>query len=125
MVLELPPAPAARVLLGLWFADFSARSAAAFLLITVAGPPGGLGEEGRAVVEPDAALPDGDCARGEDCRRGLATGGQGTKRFDRWRGREVGYSDVIGGAVVPMVQQLHPANISFACCRGGRSVHVS
>jgi hypothetical protein len=44
IVLELPPAPAALVLLGLWFAVFSARSAAAFLLITVAGPPGGFGD---------------------------------------------------------------------------------
>lgn len=44
MVLELPPAPAALVLLGLWFAVFSARSAAAFLRITVAGPPGGFGD---------------------------------------------------------------------------------
>lgn len=68
MVLELPPAPAARVLLGLWFAVFSARSAAAFLLITVAGPPGGLGEAGRAVEEPEAALLEGDCARGDDCK---------------------------------------------------------
>jgi hypothetical protein len=66
IVLELPPAPAARVLLGLWFAVFSARSAAAFLRITVAGPPGGLGDEGRAVVEP-AALLAGEVARGEDC----------------------------------------------------------
>lgn len=68
MVLELPPAPAARVLLGLWFAVFSARSAAAFLRITVAGPPGGLGDAGRAVEEPEAALL-GDCVRGEDCKK--------------------------------------------------------
>lgn len=66
MVLELPPAPAALVLLGRWFADFSARSAAAFLRITVAGPPGGLGDAGRAVVEPEGVL-EGDVARGEDC----------------------------------------------------------
>ena len=66
IVLELPPAPAARVLLGLWFAVFSARSAAAFLRITVAGPPGGFGDAGRAVVEPDAALLTGDVGRGED-----------------------------------------------------------
>ena len=65
-MLELPPAPAALVLLGLWFAVFSARSAAAFLRITVAGPPGGLGDEGRAVVEPWALL-TGDVGRGEDC----------------------------------------------------------
>jgi hypothetical protein len=67
IVLELPPAPAARVLLGLWFAVFSARSAAAFRRITVAGPPGGLGDACRAVVEPEAALLTGDWGRGEDC----------------------------------------------------------
>ncbi len=66
MVLELPPAPAARVLLGLWFAVFSARSAAAFLRMTVAGPPGGLGDAGRAVVDPDEAVFTGEVARGED-----------------------------------------------------------
>ena len=54
-MLELPPAPAALVLLGRWLADFSARSAAAFLRITVAGPPGGFGDAGRAVVEPEEA----------------------------------------------------------------------
>lgn len=70
-MLELPPAPAARVLLGRWFAVFSARSAAAFLRITVAGPPGGLGEAGRAVVEPEGVL-TGEVGRGEDYRR-LAT----------------------------------------------------
>jgi hypothetical protein len=66
MVLELPPAPAALVLLGRWFETFSARSAAAFLRMTVAGPPGGLGDAGRAVVVPDAALFEGEVARGED-----------------------------------------------------------
>lgn len=66
IVLELPPAPAALVLLGLRFAVFSARSAAAFLLMTVAGPPGGLGEAGRAVVEPEEAWLAGELARGAD-----------------------------------------------------------
>jgi hypothetical protein len=66
IVLELPPAPAALVELGRWFAVFSARSAAAFLRITVAGPPGGFGDAGRAVVEPWALL-EGEVARGEDC----------------------------------------------------------
>lgn len=61
IVLELPPAPAALVLLGRKLAVFSARSAAAFLRITVAGPPGGFGDAGRAVVEPEAAF--GDVAR--------------------------------------------------------------
>lgn len=41
MVLELPPAPAALVLVGRAFAALSALSAAAFLLIAVLGPPGG------------------------------------------------------------------------------------
>jgi len=62
IVLELPPAPAALVLVGLAFATLSARSCAAFLRIAVFGPPGGdkfrplltpaegggeVGEEGR------------------------------------------------------------------------------
>jgi hypothetical protein len=67
MVLELPPAPAALVLLGRWFAVFSARSAAAFLRMTVAGPPGGLGDAGRAVVEPVEAAFPGEVARCADC----------------------------------------------------------
>ena len=50
IVLVLPPAPAARVLVGLALAALSALSAAAFLLTTVFAPPGG--DEGRAVVEP-------------------------------------------------------------------------
>lgn len=66
MVLELPPAPAALVLLGRWLETFSARSAAAFLRMTVAGPPGGLGDAGRAVVVPDAALLTGEVGRGAD-----------------------------------------------------------
>jgi len=66
-VLLLPPAPAARVLLGFAFLAASARSAAAFLLIAVAGPPGGFGDDGRAVVVP-AELGEltGDVGRGED-----------------------------------------------------------
>jgi hypothetical protein len=67
IVLELPPAPAALVLLGRRFAVFSARSAAAFLRITVAGPPGGLGDAGRAVVEPEEAVFTGEVARCADC----------------------------------------------------------
>jgi len=66
IVLELPPAPAALVLLGRRFAVFSARSAAAFLRITVAGPPGGFGDAGRAVVEPEEAVLTGEVARGAD-----------------------------------------------------------
>ena len=67
-MLLLPPAPAALVLLGLALATRSARSAAAFLRMAVAGPPGALGEEARAVVEPvaEAAL-TGEAGRGEDC----------------------------------------------------------
>jgi hypothetical protein len=64
IVLELPPAPAALVLLGRRFAVFSARSAAAFLRITVAGPPGGLGDAGRAVVEPEEAVFTGEVQTG-------------------------------------------------------------
>jgi hypothetical protein len=71
MVLELPPAPAALVLLGRWFAVFSARSAAAFLRITVAGPPGGFGDAMRAVDEPEGVL-TGEVGRGADCRCALA-----------------------------------------------------
>lgn len=67
MVLLLPPAPAALVLLGRTFATLSALSAAAFLLIAVAGPPGGLGDEGRAVDEPvDGGELTGEEGRGED-----------------------------------------------------------
>lgn len=70
MVLLLPPAPAARVLLGRALATLSARSAAAFLLMATAGPPGGFGDEGRAVLEPVAGgVLTGEPERGEDCRR--------------------------------------------------------
>jgi hypothetical protein len=72
-VLELPPAPAALVLLGRRFAVFSARSAAAFLLMTVAGPPGGLGDATRAVDEPEGAVA-GEVARGADCHECVSTG---------------------------------------------------
>lgn len=73
MVLLLPPAPAALVLLGLTLATLSALSAAAFLLIAVAGPPGAFGDDGRAVVEPVLGEPGelmGDWGRGDDCIRG-------------------------------------------------------
>jgi len=67
MVELLPPAPAALVLLGRALATLSARSAAALLLIAVAGPPGGLGDEGRAVVEPEEGGGlTGEVGRGED-----------------------------------------------------------
>lgn len=65
-MLLLPPAPAARVLVGRAFANLSARSAAAFRRIAVAGPPGGLGDAGRAVVEPVDGEFTGDEGRGED-----------------------------------------------------------
>lgn len=68
IVLLLPPAPAALVLLGLAFATLSALSAAAFLLIAVAGPPGGFGDDGRAVVEPVEGDPGvSGAGMGEDC----------------------------------------------------------
>lgn len=41
-MLELPPAPAALVLVGRAFATLSARSCAALRLIAVFGPPGKL-----------------------------------------------------------------------------------
>lgn len=71
MVLELPPAPAARVLVGRALATLSCRSAAARLRIIVLGPPGGVGEEGRTPV----ALPElgpGELGGGDDCSRHLA-----------------------------------------------------
>lgn len=72
IVLLLPPAPAALVLDGRALATLSARSAAAFLLIAVAGPPGGFGDAGRAVVVPvDACEFTGDCGRGADYRHDL------------------------------------------------------
>jgi len=52
IVLLLPPAPAARVLAGRLFDALSARSAAAFRRMAVFGPPGGVGDDGRAVEEP-------------------------------------------------------------------------
>jgi hypothetical protein len=65
MVLLLPPAPAARVLLGRADAVFSARSAAAFRRITVAGPPGGFA--GWPVEAPvDAPVEGPDEGGGED-----------------------------------------------------------
>ena len=66
IVLLLPPAPAALVLAGRAFATLSARSAAAFRLIAVAGPPGALGEAGRAVVDPVEGELIGEDGRGED-----------------------------------------------------------
>lgn len=69
MVLLLPPAPAALVLAGRALATLSARSAAAFRLIAVAGPPGGLGDAGRAVEDPvEVAEFTGDDGRGADYR---------------------------------------------------------
>lgn len=68
-MLLLPPAPAALVLEGRALATLSALSAAAFLLIAVAGPPGGFGDAGRAVVVPvEAGELTGDVGRGADYR---------------------------------------------------------
>lgn len=65
MLLE-PPAPAARVLLGRAFALFSFKSAAARLLIAVAGPPGGFGDDGRADEVPELGGFTGELGRGAD-----------------------------------------------------------
>lgn len=62
MVLELPPAPAALVLAGLALAALSCLSAAARLLMTVFGPPGG--EDARAPVATPGEL-TGELGRGE------------------------------------------------------------
>ena len=65
MVLLLPPAPAALVLVGLAFATLSALSAAAFLRIAVLAPPGG--DEGRAVLDPaEGGELMGELGRGDD-----------------------------------------------------------
>ena len=65
MVLELPPAPAALVLVGLAFATLSALSAAAFLLIAVFGPPGG--DKFRPLLTPaEAGGEIGEDGLGED-----------------------------------------------------------
>ena len=68
MVLELPPAPAALVLVGRALATLSARSAAAFLLIAVFGPPGG--DKFRPLLTPaDAGGEVGEEGRGDDWQR--------------------------------------------------------
>ena len=65
MVLELPPAPAALVLVGLAFATLSALSAAAFLRIAVFGPPGG--DKFRPLLTPaEAGGEIGEDGLGED-----------------------------------------------------------
>ncbi len=71
MVLELPPAPAALVLVGLALATLSARSAAAFRLIAVFGPPGG--DRVRPLLTPPAGEGEpGEDDCGEDCRTGVS-----------------------------------------------------
>lgn len=57
IVLVLPPAPAARVLAGLWFAILSFLSAAARRLRSVFGPPG---TRGVLAPEFEAALAPGE-----------------------------------------------------------------
>jgi hypothetical protein len=66
IVLLLPPAPAALVLLGLALASLSFWSAAARRRIAVLGPPGGVGEEGRPEGVEAGEL-TGEEGRGEDC----------------------------------------------------------
>jgi len=94
------------VLAGRAFATLSARSAAALLLIAVAGPPGALGDDGRAVVEPVEGEFTGEAGRGEDCRdvvsdwkssRGVCCGFW--RSWAHWRITEK-VGGVFGGAVV-------------------------
>lgn len=66
---EEPPAPAARVELGLAFRRDSLWSAAARRRNAARGPPGGAGEEGRTTdeAEPEEAPgPAGDLESGPD-----------------------------------------------------------
>lgn len=82
IVLLLPPAPAALVLDGRALATLSALSAAALLLIAVAGPPGGFGDAGLAVVEPvDGGELTGEVGRGEDWTRSSASGSFESQRL--------------------------------------------
>ena len=53
------------MLVGLVLATLSALSAAAFRRMAVFGPPGGVGEDGRAVLEP-TDCGEGELGRGED-----------------------------------------------------------
>lgn len=69
MVLLLPPAPAALVLVGRALATLSARSAAAFRLCTIFAPPGG--EDGRAVVPAEEGGGEDEDGGGDDCGRKL------------------------------------------------------
>ena len=55
------------MLVGRALATLSALSAAAFRRIAVLGPPGGVGDEGRPVLEPtDCWVPAGELDLGED-----------------------------------------------------------
>ncbi len=54
------------MLLGRELATLSARSAAALRRIAVFGPPGGVGDEGRPVLEPRSVAP-GPLVGGGDC----------------------------------------------------------
>lgn len=66
---EEPPAPAARVELGLAFRRDSLWSAAARRRRAARGPPGGVGEAGRFTADADPAAPGpepGDLDSGPD-----------------------------------------------------------
>jgi hypothetical protein len=55
------------VLAGRLFDALSARSAAAFRRMAVFGPPGGVGDDGRAVEEPtDWGVLTGELGLGDD-----------------------------------------------------------
>lgn len=85
MVLLLPPAPAALVLLGRTLASLSFWSAAALLRMAVFGPPGGVGEIGLPELCPTAWEATGEEARGDDCMMIKLTIVPQARAFEAWR----------------------------------------
>ena len=66
MVPDEPPAPAERVEAGRALRRDSLWSAAARRRMAARGPPGGVGEEGRLMDEPEAAPAPADLESGPD-----------------------------------------------------------
>lgn len=130
MVLVLPPAPAARVLLGLAFAIFSFWSAAALRRMAVLAPPGGVGEEGRAVLAPDdaAGALAGESDLGEACSKSTKessvriwssrTGGGGGGGGRRVLARSPPFARALGLGCWPGSFVLSPVGSSRAPIRG-------